>query len=529
MSEPPPTTADVRRGLAGPPAGDSAAGFGYKQELERSLASFASFAAGFSYLSILTGMFQMFYVGFSAGGPAFFWTWPLVFAGQFLVALCFAELAAHYPLAGSVYQWSKYTGSWAVAWLTGWVYLASYIISLAAVVLALKITLAQIAPWTQVFARPTHNAVLLGCLLIGFTTVINAVGVGLMAKINNAGVVTELVGASLLVLLLACVSVRGPDVVLDTQGHGAGQTSGYLEAFLTASMMACFVMYGFDTAGALAEETLEPRRKVPRAILLALAAAAGLGAMLLLSALSAAPDLYDGKLGTDDGGLPYIVREALGGGLGNLFLWNVIFAIIVCALAVHTGAVRLLFAMARDNNLPFSRALAHVSSESRTPLVPAVVAGVAAMLMLLVNVNSPKLMEAIVAVAIMWANLAYLLVIAPLVLRRLRGWPRRGGCGLPGTFGLGRWGLPVNLLAVVWSLALIVNMAWPREEVYGSAWYERFAALLFTAALLGAGGAYYWLVQRHKTGVLPEHRAAAPAGAAGLDGQAPAPGEAARP
>src|SRR6516162_7034824 len=137
------------------------AAFGYKQVLHRTLGSFSAFAAGFSYISILTGTFQTFYLGYGAGGPAFFWTWPLVFAGQFLVALCFAELAAHYPLAGSVYQWSKYTGSWALGWLAGWVYLASYVISLAAVVLALQVTLPQIAPWAQLVKGADANAVLL--------------------------------------------------------------------------------------------------------------------------------------------------------------------------------------------------------------------------------------------------------------------------------------------------------------------------------------------------------------------------------
>src|SRR5919108_4150403 len=63
--------------------------FGYKQELERSLGSFSSFAAGFSYISILTGVFQLFFFGFATGGPAFLWTWPMVFIGQLLVALCF--------------------------------------------------------------------------------------------------------------------------------------------------------------------------------------------------------------------------------------------------------------------------------------------------------------------------------------------------------------------------------------------------------------------------------------------------------
>src|SRR5438046_8109243 len=75
---------------------DRLGAFGYKQELDRSLSAFASFAAGFSYLSILTGLPQLFYLGYGAGGPAFFWTWPAVFLGQFLVALCFAELAARY-------------------------------------------------------------------------------------------------------------------------------------------------------------------------------------------------------------------------------------------------------------------------------------------------------------------------------------------------------------------------------------------------------------------------------------------------
>jgi amino acid transporter len=76
---------------------DELAEFGYKQELDRSIGKFASFAAGVSYISILTGTFQLFFFGFAFGGPAYWWSWPLVFFGQVMVALCFAELAANYP------------------------------------------------------------------------------------------------------------------------------------------------------------------------------------------------------------------------------------------------------------------------------------------------------------------------------------------------------------------------------------------------------------------------------------------------
>src|SRR6266852_8793014 len=115
------------------------ASFGYKQELDRTLGSFSTFAAGFSYISILTGMFQMFHLGFAAGGPAFFWTWPTVFAGQFLVALCFAELAGQYPLAGSVYQWSKQIARPFTAFFGGWILSVGAVVTLAAVAVAYQV------------------------------------------------------------------------------------------------------------------------------------------------------------------------------------------------------------------------------------------------------------------------------------------------------------------------------------------------------------------------------------------------------
>ena len=79
---------------------DELAEFGYRQELDRTLGNFHTFAAGISYISILTGTFQLFYFGFAFGGPAYWWSWPMVFAGQLMVALCFCELAARYPVAG---------------------------------------------------------------------------------------------------------------------------------------------------------------------------------------------------------------------------------------------------------------------------------------------------------------------------------------------------------------------------------------------------------------------------------------------
>src|SRR5258706_2554099 len=126
-------------------------------------------------------------------------------------------------------------------------------------------------------------------------------------------------------------------------------------------------MYGFDTAGSLAEETADPRRRAPRAFLRALGAAGLLGLVLLVVALMAVADPASSELGRIDGGLPSIVTSALGGTSGRVLLCDVLFAIVVCALAVQAGALRLMFAIGRDSQLAFSAVLSRVSSASKTP------------------------------------------------------------------------------------------------------------------------------------------------------------------
>ncbi|UQA91865.1 APC family permease [Streptomyces halobius] len=484
---------------------------GYKPELKRTLGTFHTFAAGISYISILTGTFQLFYFGVSHGGPGYWWSWPMVFAGQLMVALCFCELAARYPVAGSIYNWAKQLGGPHIGWLGGWMMLTATMVSLSAVALAYQVTLPQISSWFQFVGDGTGrydaaaNAVLLGTVLVTFTTLINAFGVKLMARINSAGVAIELFAALVLIVLLAAHTTRGPAAVTETYGLGRGEDLGYLGAFLTASLASAYVMYGFDTASSLGEESKDPGRNAPRAILRALVASFVIGGLILLFALLAVPDLHARELSVD--GLQYVVLSTLGSAVGQIVLWCVVIAITVCELAVHTAGIRLAFAMARDNNLPAASLLAKVSPRFQTPVLPAVVIGLVAVGILLVNVNQPQIFSVITSIAIIMIYLAYLLVTVPMLVQRLRGdWtPVRG------RFSLGKFGLPVNVLAVVWGTAMSLNLAWPRAAVYNATgpqhWYLRWGAFLFIGVVAVGGFAYYWFVQRKRTGVLAGHAA----------------------
>src|ERR1700736_3668406 len=109
--------------------------FGYRQELRRTLGVYSSFAVAFSYISPSTGIFTLFApIGLAIAGPFFFWSWPLVALGQFIVALNFAEVSSHFPVAGSVYQWTKYLSNRAYSWMTGWVYLFAGVLTVTGVV-----------------------------------------------------------------------------------------------------------------------------------------------------------------------------------------------------------------------------------------------------------------------------------------------------------------------------------------------------------------------------------------------------------
>src|SRR5277367_2192206 len=169
--------------------------FGYKQELKRSLGLFSSFAVAFSYISPSTGIFTLFALGLTTIGGVFIWSWPIVAIGQFFVALGFAELASHYPVAGSVFQWTKYLASKTYAWFSGWIYLFAGILTVTAVCVTLPLALIPAfnnMGWN--LADNLHNQRIVAIITLVIITVMNIFGVRLVALVNNTGVVFEIVG-----------------------------------------------------------------------------------------------------------------------------------------------------------------------------------------------------------------------------------------------------------------------------------------------------------------------------------------------
>ena len=266
--------------------------YGYKQELKRSLGLGSSFAVAFSYISPSTGIFTLFALGLTTLGGVFIWTWPVVALGQFIIALNFAEVSSHYPVAGSVFQWTKYLANRSYSWFTGWIYLfaghhhrhrGGGDAAAGADPRAERPGLAQ--PRRGRLQHLLHTQLVVALITLVVITVLNIYGVRLVAIINNTGVVFEILGMFVFALvLLAFHNHQGLHVVTNSGGIHVGANT-----FLAAMFMSLFVIYGFDTASTLAEETRDPRRAAPKAVLYAVIGAFIIGGVFLLGVLVAIP------------------------------------------------------------------------------------------------------------------------------------------------------------------------------------------------------------------------------------------------
>jgi urea carboxylase system permease len=493
-------------GTAHEPASDEheLARFGYTQELKRSLGLFSSFAVAFSYISPSTGIFALFALGLSTIGGVFFWSWPIVAVGQFVIALSFAELSSHVPVAGSVYQWSKHLSNRTQAWFTGWMYLFAGILTVTAVAVTLPLALIPTLNgmgWH--LANSLSNQRIVALVFMVVVTLLNVYGVRAVALINNVGVLFEILGMVVFAFILALFhNHQGVGVIFKTGG-----TDGTVGLFLVAMFMSLFVIYGFDTAATLAEETKNPRKEAPKAVLYSIIGAFVIGGIFIWAILMAIPGSLAGGVKSALG--PAAVIDAnFSNAFATTYLAVVSIAIFICLLSIQANVMRLCFSMARDDQLPGASALKTVSPRLHTPWVACIVVTLIAAIPLVQYAGATYL--AIAATGMIY--LSYFLVGTAILKARLNGWPRREA-----PFKLGKWGIPASVGGLMWGGGMLINFAWPRAASnptpvqtgnlldFHWSWLNHRPVLWIVAIVIaGVGAAYFGLVQRHKHAEAPE-------------------------
>src|SRR5262249_44336321 len=143
-----------------------------------------------------------------------------------------------------------------------------------------------------------------------------------------------------------------------------------------------------------------------------------------------------------------IIEANFSTGFATLYLAVVSAAIFVCCLSIMAATIRLCFGMARDNQLPLSKPLARVAPRLHTPLWSCVAVALVAAIPFIQFTGASTI--AIAATGMIY--FAYFLGNIAILRARLKGWPRTRA-----PFRLGRWGMVVNIVGLLYGGAMLVN------------------------------------------------------------------------
>jgi len=431
--------------------------FGYKQQFVRSLRHFESFAVAFSFISITTGIFTTYGFALTTGGPRAIWTWLIVAAGQSLVALVYGALAARVPLSGYSYQWASRLSNANVGWWLGWMSFAF----LTIVTVSVDYGFVQVAfqPLIGEVYTPT-SAALETLVVLAAQAALIIWSTRITTRVNNAAVATEVIGiVGLTVLLIIVAAVRGLGHWSNLGSSGVVPSAGYyhwLGPFMLATLLGAYTIVGFESASNLAEETHEPHRTIPRAMIRAVLLSGAVG-MAFLIALSYATSSVKAA-SASSAPVAFIVNDVLGGVVQKIFLIFVCVSIFACGMVIMVTNSRMIWSMARDKRLPGHQLWSQVPRATGGPTYATLLAAVlGAVITVALRTNISALVTLFTASTIMPA----LLYASTVLLYVFTG--RRRRADTERHFSLGRWEIPVIAGALIWLAYELIILIGPAE------------------------------------------------------------------
>jgi amino acid transporter len=463
---------------------------GYTSKFERSMSSLENFSLGFTYLSPVVGVYSLFAFALAAGGPPMFWWYLLVGIGQMFVCLVFGEVVSQFPISGGLYPWSRRLVGKRWAWMAGWIYGLALIITIAAVATGGAPFLAQLFGFAPTPTMTTTVAL----TMIAFATICNVSGTHVLARVAMFGFVCELIGALVVgAWLLFFVRHYPFSTLFNTFGIGSG--GNYLPAFLTAALAAMFCYYGFEACGDVAEETPDASRQIPKAMRMTIYVG-GLAAMLVcLALILAVPDIPSVIAGKDTDPIPTLLRAAGGDVAFRAVIVVVLVSFISCLISIQAAASRLLYSYARDEMIAGSQFFNRISPHTHVPVTALIAGALLAAAIALCGLWLQNAVSTIISFAAVGIYIAFQMVVVGALFARARGWRPAG------PFTLGRWGWPVNLVALAYGVFAIINMMWPRSPQ--DPWYSNYGMLVTTLGVLALGTLYMIIGRPYNQGRAP--------------------------
>lgn len=463
---------------------------GYESEFKRDMSPWANFSLGFTYLSPVVGVYTLFAFALATGGPPMIWSFVIVGLGQLMVALIFGEIVAQYPVAGGVYPWARRLWGRRYAWMTGWIYMVALLVTIASVVYGAGPYIAA----TFGFEATVNTTIVCALALLALATAINFLGTRVLATAAIIGFTAEILGA--LVVggwLLIAHREQSLGVLFDTFGtQGDGN---YLTAFAAAALIGVYQYYGFEACGDVAEEVPNPGRLIPKAMRRTIYIGGAAATFVCLALVLSVADIGAVIAGEDLDPVSTVLNDAFGTTGAKIVLVVVLLSFLSCAMSLQAAASRLAYSYGRDDMIMGSSLLKKFSATRHVPPYALVLAAIVPAVIVIGSKLSEDAITKIISFAALGIYLGFQMVVLAALRARLKGWVPGG------KYTLGRWGLPVNVAALVYGVIAIVNMAWPRTP--DVPWYDNWIVALSGAVVIAVGLVYMAVHPLHDRSTAP--------------------------
>ncbi|MEU9720254.1 amino acid permease [Streptomyces sp. NPDC047976] len=310
-----------------------------------------------------TGIFVVLGTAAPKAGPAV--TISFIIAGltALFSALSYAELAGSVPVSGSSYSYAYATMGELIAWICGWCLVLEYAVSVAAVAVGWGQYLNEFLDGTigvtvpEVVSAPLGEG---GVINLPALIVVLLSMVFLMRGAKESATVNSIMVAVKIVTLLLFIGIG----VMGIKAGNYTPLAPLGMSGIAAGASTLFFSYiGFDAASTAGEEAKDPKKDLPRAIMLSLAIVTILYVLVAFVAVGAMP--WQDFEGTE-AALAQIMTDVTGTSVwGVVLAAGAIVAIFSVVFAVLYGQTRILFAMSRDGLVP--KVFAKVDEKTGAP------------------------------------------------------------------------------------------------------------------------------------------------------------------
>uniref|UniRef100_A0A0E0JTI4 Amino acid permease n=1 Tax=Oryza punctata TaxID=4537 RepID=A0A0E0JTI4_ORYPU len=448
---------------------------GYKQELKRGLSALSNFAFSFANISVMMGVTTTYNTGLRYGGPVSMTLgWLVVAAFNGCIALSMAEICSAYPTSGGLYYWSaKLAGKeWAslASWVTGWFNVVGQWAAIASVDFSLAQLLQVIILLSTGGANgggymaSKYTVLAIYAVILVLHGIINSLPIEWLSLFGHVGAIWNAAGIFVLTILIPAVAKDRPNIEfvfthLNMENGMGIHDKAYILA--VGLLMSQYSVIGYDTSAHMVEETKNADRSGPIGIITSVLLATVFGWIYLLALTSVVTDIpYLLSPSNDAGG--YAIAQALytafhrryGSGVGGIVcLGAVAVAVFLCGIACVTSNSRMAYAFSRDGAMPLSRVWYRVNKHEVPLNVVWLGVGVA-FVMALTSLGSQVAFQAMGSIATLGMYIAYALPVFFRVTTARKSF-------VPGPFHLGRYGVFVGCVGVVWVATVTVLFSLP--------------------------------------------------------------------